>query len=129
MRPIQLTLQAFGPFAHKEVVDFTALGASPLFLINGPTGAGKSSLLDAICYALYGETTGSERTGDQMRCDYADPHTLTEISYQFELGGRIYQVDRSPDQEVPKKRGEGSTKKSHAASLFEWVDGEMKLLC
>ncbi|MBF4258230.1 SMC family ATPase [Vibrio anguillarum] len=128
MRPIQLTLQAFGPFAHKEVVDFTALGASPLFLINGPTGAGKSSLLDAICYALYGETTGSERTGDQMRCDYADPHTLTEISYQFELGGRIYQVDRSPDQEVPKKRGEGSTKKSHAASLFEWVDGEMKLL-
>lgn len=128
MRPLKLTLQAFGPFAKQEIVDFTVLGASPLFLINGPTGAGKSSLLDAICYALYGETTGSERTGDQMRCDYADPHTFTEIIYRFELGGRTFQVVRSPDQEVPKKRGEGTTKKAHAASLYELVDDELKLL-
>ncbi|WP_187386630.1 AAA family ATPase, partial [Vibrio cholerae] len=69
MRPLNLILQAFGPFAGREEIDFTKLGDAPLFLINGATGAGKSSILDAICYALYGETTGSERTGDQMRCD------------------------------------------------------------
>lgn len=102
MRPIKLTLQAFGPFASQEVVDFTELGHAPLFLINGPTGAGKSSILDAICYAMYGETTGSERTGDQMRCDYAEEGLLTEIQFMFELNGRVFNVTRSPDQEVPK---------------------------
>ncbi|PNH97590.1 AAA family ATPase [Vibrio diazotrophicus] len=128
MRPLRLSIQAFGPFAGKEVVDFTSLGASPLFLINGPTGAGKSSILDAICFALYGETTGSERTGDQMRCDYADAELVTEIEFEFELAGRVYLVTRSPDQETPKKRGEGTTKKGHAATLVEIVDGEHKLL-
>ncbi|MCE7609871.1 SMC family ATPase, partial [Vibrio fluvialis] len=128
MRPIKLTLQAFGPFASQEVVDFTELGHAPLFLINGPTGAGKSSILDAICYAMYGETTGSERTGDQMRCDYAEEGLLTEIQFMFELNGRVFNVTRSPDQEVPKKRGEGTTKKSHSATLCEIVEGEEKLL-
>ena len=128
MRPLRLSIQAFGPFAGKEVVDFTSLGASPLFLINGPTGAGKSSILDAICFALYGETTGSERTGDQMRCDYADAELVTEIEFEFELAGRAYLVTRSPDQETPKKRGEGTTKKAHSATLVEIVDGEHKLL-
>lgn len=128
MRPVRLSIQAFGPFAGKEVVDFTSLGASPLFLINGPTGAGKSSILDAICFALYGETTGSERTGDQMRCDYADVELLTEIEFEFELAGRVYLVIRSPDQETPKKRGEGTTKKTHSATLVERVNGEQKLL-
>lgn len=62
MRPLKLILQAFGPFAGREEIDFTKLGDAPLFLINGAAGAGKSSILDAICYALYGETTGSEHT-------------------------------------------------------------------
>lgn len=128
MRPIQLTIQGFGPFATRQVVDFTELGHAPLFLINGPTGAGKSSILDAICYALYGETTGSERTGDQMRCDYADPELLTEIEFRFELNGRQFVVTRSPDQDVPKKRGEGTTKKAHSATLCELIDGEEKLI-
>ncbi|AEA79958.1 AAA family ATPase [Vibrio cholerae] len=117
MRPLKLILQAFGPFAGREEIDFTELGDAPLFLINGATGAGKSSILDAICYALYGETTGSERTGDQMRCDYADPECLTEVSFEFELAGARYQITRQPDQEIPKKRGEGMTKKSHSATL------------
>ena len=119
MKPLHLTLQAFGPFATQEQVDFRALGASPLFLINGTTGSGKSSLLDAICFALYGETTGSERTGDQMRCDYADASMLTEVSFEFALGDKRYRVTRSPDQEVQKKRGEGTTKKNHAAALYQ----------
>jgi len=128
MRPIRLSIQAFGPFAGTEVVDFTHLGTSPLFLINGPTGAGKSSILDAICFALYGETTGSERTGDQMRCDYADAELLTEIEFEFELAGKSYLVTRSPDQEVPKKRGDGTTKKTHSAILVELAEGEQKLM-
>ncbi|GMQ48867.1 SMC family ATPase [Vibrio sp. 10N] len=118
MKPLTLTLQAFGPFSGVEHIDFRTLGDSPLFLINGPTGSGKSSILDAICYALYGETTGSERTGDQMRCDYADVKLLTTITFEFELAGVRYQITRSPDQEVPKQRGEGMTKKSHAAQLI-----------
>ena len=118
MKPIKLTLQAFGPFSGVEQIDFRTLGESPLFLINGPTGSGKSSILDAICYALYGETTGSERTGDQMRCDYADAKLLTTITFEFELANVRYKITRSPDQEVPKQRGEGMTKKSHSAELI-----------
>lgn len=129
MRPIQLTLQAFGPFAAQQVIDFRAFGHAPLFLINGPTGAGKSSILDAICYALYGETTGSERSGDQMRCDYAPNSMLTEVQFIFELDQRRFMLTRSPDQEVAKQRGEGTTKKNHAASLVELLEsGEEKLI-
>ena len=88
MKPLTLTIQAFGPFVDKEVIDFTRLGKSPLFLINGPTGSGKSTILDAICFALYGKTTGNEREAAQMRCDQADPNTLTEISFDFSLGDK-----------------------------------------
>ena len=129
MRPIKLSIQAFGPFASQEVVHFDEFGVAPLFLINGPTGAGKSSILDAICYALYGETTGNERSGDQMRCDYADPELVTETSFEFALGDKRYNVTRSPDQEVPKKRGEGFTRKTHAVTLLELkTDGTEQLL-
>ncbi|MDA0148187.1 AAA family ATPase [Vibrio sp. LaRot3] len=128
MTPLKLTIQAFGPFAGKERIDFTALGHAPLFLINGPTGSGKSSILDAICFALYGETTGSERTGDQMRCDHASADALAEVSFDFSLGQNQYRVVRSPEQQVPKKRGEGTTKKAHNAILFQLVDGEEQLI-
>lgn len=128
MKPLKLTLQAFGPFATKEEIDFTRLGVSPLFLINGATGSGKSSILDAICYALYGETTGSERTGDQMRCDFAQSHLLTKVVFEFELSGKQYMIERSPDQEVPKQRGEGTTKRSHSASLVEVLHDSTQLL-
>nr|WP_084705526.1 SMC family ATPase [Vibrio mexicanus] len=128
MQPIKLTIQAFGPFAAKETIDFSLLGHAPLFLINGPTGSGKSSILDAICFALYGETTGSERTGDQMRCDFADAGLVTEVCLDFSLSGKTYRIVRSPDQQVPKKRGEGTTKKAHSASLYEIVEGEEQLL-
>lgn len=128
MRPISLTLEAFGPFPKKEQLDFTLFGVAPLFLINGATGAGKSTLLDAICYALYGETTGNERTGDQMRCDYAAPDQATQVDFIFELGQRRFQIIRSPEQEVPKKRGEGSTLQSHQASLYEIKQAQAELL-
>ncbi|WP_295891155.1 SMC family ATPase [uncultured Vibrio sp.] len=127
MQPLKLTLQAFGPFASAQSIDFTSMGNAPLFLINGPTGSGKSSILDAICYALYGETTGSERTGDQMRCDYAEGSLLTEVSFEFKLFDRSYKVERAPEQEVPKKRGEGTTKRAHTATLYQ-LDNESETL-
>jgi len=122
MRPLKLTLQAFGPFAGSEVIDFTKLGANPLFLINGPTGAGKSSILDAICFALYGHTTGAERDGAQMRCDHADMAILTEVSLVFSLGEKRYLIRRVPQQERAKSRGEGTTTQNPEAQLRE-LDG------
>ena len=88
MKPTKLIIQAFGPFAGTEEVDLSVLGDNPLFLINGPTGAGKSSILDAICFALYGQTTGAERSGTQMRCDFADVQTLTQVTLEFILGDK-----------------------------------------
>jgi exonuclease SbcC len=129
MKPLKLTLQAFGPFAGAEEVDFTLLGANPLFLINGPTGAGKSTILDAICFALYGHTTGAEREPSQMRCDFADPALMTEISFEFSLGAKRYRVRRVPVQEKPKKFADGITMQGAEAQLWE-LDGseEGKLL-
>ena len=129
MKPLLLTLQAFGPFAGEEQVDFTRLGSNPLFLINGPTGAGKSSILDAICFALYGQTTGAERDPTQMRCDFAKPTVLTEITLDFALGDKQYRIRRVPQQEKPKTRGEGMTNLPAEAQFWE-LDGteESKLL-
>ncbi|GGW60579.1 AAA family ATPase [Vreelandella hamiltonii] len=118
MTPLTLTLQAFGPFARRDTIDFTALGKSPLFLINGPTGAGKSSILDAICFALYGQTTGNERDAGQMRCDQAAPDLLTEVTLTFRLRESTYRVRRVPQQERPKANGEGTTTQAAEAQLW-----------
>jgi exonuclease SbcC len=125
MKPLKLTIQAFGPFAGKEEVDFTKLGNNPLFLINGPTGAGKSSILDAICFALYSQTTGAERDPQQMRCDHSKPAIPCEVSLEFMLGTKRYRIWRSPMQERPKSRGEGTTSKAAEARLW-YLDGSEK---
>src|SRR5512133_404465 len=125
MRPLQLTMTAFGPFAGSELIDFARFGPSALFLINGPTGAGKTTILDAICFALYGKTTGDEREGHQMRCDHAAPETLCEVVLTFELGERSYRIRRVPEQERPKARGAGTTTQAAEAQLWELnQDGE-----
>lgn len=118
MQPLTLELNAFGPFAGTEFIDFSKLGDHPLFLINGPTGAGKSSLLDAICFALFGATTGAERDASQMRCDYADQNCLTEVTFTFRLGDTRYRIRRVPQQERPKSRGEGTTTQQSEAQLW-----------
>ena len=122
MKPVYLELQAFGPFAQKESVDFEVLGHNPLFLINGVTGAGKSTILDAICFALYGDTTGNERRGPDMRCDNAPPELLTQVSFDFSISDKLYRVTRVPEQARPKRSGDGFTKESHKASLWH-LDG------
>ncbi|MCE9684949.1 SMC family ATPase [Shewanella sp. AS16] len=123
MRPLSLSMSAFGPFAGTQVTDFSALGSNPLFLINGPTGAGKTSLLDAICFALYGKTTGDEREGSQMRCDLADDALLTEVSFSFALGTSSYRIRRVPEQARLKKSGDGYTVHKPEAQLYK-IDSE-----
>ncbi|WP_305802712.1 AAA family ATPase, partial [Thiolapillus sp.] len=119
MRPLRLKMSAFGPFASTQEIDFSLLGDSPLFLINGPTGSGKTTILDAISYALYDETTGNERQGREMRCDHAADDLLTEVELEFELGRRRYRIRRVPRQERPKAGGAGTTTQQSEAQLWE----------
>jgi len=117
MRPLSLTLQAFGPFATTEEIDFTRLGDQAFFLIHGPTGAGKTTLLDAICFALYGDTSGGERSAQAMRSAGAAPALRTEVTLEFGLGSKRYRVTRSPVQARPKLRGEGTVTEIAKAQL------------
>ncbi|VAW65123.1 Exonuclease SbcC, partial [hydrothermal vent metagenome] len=129
MKPIKLSVQAFGPFVVKEEIDFSLLGTNPLFLINGPTGSGKSTILDAICFALYGKTTGNDRDGAQMRCDQADANTLTKVVFDFSLGKKHYRVSRSPVQLRAKAKGEGLTEHKGEANLWKIDEaGEVQLI-
>ena len=129
MRPIKLSMTAFGPFVNTESVDFEAFGERPLFLINGDTGAGKTTILDAICFALYGQTTGKEREAMQMRCDYADDNTATSVEFTFELGSKQYRIMRMPEQTRAKKSGEGTTTQKARAELWQLEgDGETVLV-
>ena len=89
MKPLKLSLQAFGPFAGRETVDFTLLPPGCLFLIAGPTGAGKTSILDGITYALYGDTSGGERSAREMRSHHADASVQTEVEFEFALGQHL----------------------------------------
>lgn len=117
-----LEIQAFGPFANKEAIDFSTLGENALFLIDGPTGAGKSTILHAICYALYGETTDSDRKDLGLRCDYADANVLTELSLEFSIRHDRYRITRIPTQMRPAKRGGGKTEQKPTAHLRRVLD-------
>lgn len=123
MKPLKLTMRAFGPYAGETVIDFEKLQGCHLFLICGPTGAGKTTILDAMCYALYGKTSG-DRTGEKMRSDYADSSERTEVIFDFMLGDKTYRATRSPAQMVDKKRGSGQTLAAMQASLSELEDGK-----
>lgn len=124
MRPLALTMQAFGPFAGREHVDFAMLGENPLFLIHGPTGAGKSSILDAICVALYGDSAGGERRAAQMRSHHAPEELPTEVVFEFALGADRYRASRSPEQPRPSRRArDGYVTEPARAELSRWRDG------
>ncbi|SQB91963.1 AAA family ATPase [Clostridium tetanomorphum] len=117
MKPIKLTMSAFGPYAGEEIVDFTKLKHKNIFLITGPTGAGKTTIFDAISYALYGEASGSSRDKDCLRSDFASPDILTYVKLDFELRGKIYTICRFPQQERKKVRGEGYVLKNAEVEL------------
>ncbi len=130
MKLHSLEIQAFGPFAKTETIDFDALGDNPLFLIDGPTGAGKSSILHAICYALYGETTDSDRAkGVGLRSDHADSALLTQLTLEFSIRQARYRIQRVPTQMRPAKKGEGETEQKATAELAQVLDdGSSKTL-
>jgi exonuclease SbcC len=106
-------MSAFGPYAGEQEIDFRNLGERSFFLIHGATGAGKTTVLDAICFALYGSTTGEERTGRQMRSDLAQPQTMTEVFLDFSLGREQYRIHRIPEHEVVR-RNKTVTQKAQA---------------
>ena len=119
MRPLTLEMHAFGPYARSQTLDFRELGDRPLFLIHGPTGSGKSTILDAICFALYGETSGKERDGGQMRSDHAPADLRTRVVYEFAIGDRVYRIDRNPTYDVLRDDGETSRTIQHKVQMWE----------
>ncbi|MFI0898225.1 AAA family ATPase [Streptomyces sp. NPDC020983] len=127
MRLHRLTLTAFGPFAAEQSVDFDALSAAGLFLLHGPTGGGKTSVLDAVCFALYGQVPG-DRPTTRLRSDHAAPGTPTEVVLDLTLGGRRLEITRRPEQPRAKKRGTGTTTERAVTLLREHLAGEWRAL-
>ncbi|MER5888428.1 SMC family ATPase [Streptomyces sp. NPDC001941] len=121
MRLHRLTVSAFGPFASAQEIDFDELSAAGLFLLHGPTGAGKTSVLDAVCFALYGAVPGVRQgPGTSLRSDHAAPGTYTEVTLELTVSGRRMEVTRRPAQPRPKKKGEGFTTEKAQSWLREY---------
>ncbi len=99
-----------------------------MFLISGPTGAGKTSILDAMVYALYGEPSGEVRKTDAIRSDFAEPDRMTRVDFSFAIGDAQYRVERLPKQLVAKKRGTGMREQNASATVYEMKDGEWKVI-
>lgn len=123
MRPRLLVLDAFGPYADSVELDFARLAGRSLFLIHGPTGSGKTTILDGICFALYGEASGGERDGEGLRSHHATSDRATSVTLEFSLGDRLYRIVRSPRQERPRKRGAGTVEQKPEAVLYSGSGG------
>lgn len=122
MKPIKLVLSAYGPFSDKTVIDFDKLGSDGVFLISGPTGSGKTTIFDGICYALYGTASGNLRTPKMMRSTYAESDTKTFVEFTFSSHNNEYKINRRPEQEIKKINGNGTTVRPSEVSL-EILDG------
>ena len=119
MRPKYLKMTAFGPYGGEQVIDFTLLQEANMFLIHGPTGGGKTTILDAICYSLYGETNGGERSGESMRSKFAKAEAITEVEFIFSLRQEEYKVIRRPQYDRDSKRGSGKVKVNSEVELYK----------
>ena len=118
MKPIKLVMSAFGPYAGEAVIDFTRFEGHGLFLITGDTGAGKTTIFDAICFALYGRASGSFRDSRNFRSEYASPAAESYVDFYFEHQGRHYQIHRVPQHERPKRKGSGMMTIKETAVLY-----------
>lgn len=125
MKPLKLTLKNFGPY-EDETIDFTQLEDASVFLISGKTGSGKTTIFDAITFALYGDSASDDRSPQSMRSDFADTKTPTEVTLSFEHQGRLYWINRSPKQELDKKRGSG-TKVFESQGKLKIFEGEKQI--
>ncbi|MDE7323717.1 MAG: AAA family ATPase [Lachnospiraceae bacterium] len=117
MKPVKLILSAFGPYAGNTEIDFERLGGQGLYLITGDTGAGKTTIFDAIVFALYGEASGDVRKADMFRSKYAKEEVPTFVTFTFDYRGKRYQVKRNPEYQRPKGRGTGYTTQKAEAEL------------
>lgn len=124
MRPVYIRMSAFGPYAGIQELNMEELGAGGLYLITGDTGAGKTTIFDAITFALYGEASGDSREAGMLRSKYADPSVPTEVELTFIYGGKTYKVCRNPEYERPTKRGTGMTMQKAEAELI-YPDGRV----
>lgn len=124
MKPLEITVSAFGPYAGSVQIPLSKLGEQGIFLITGDTGAGKTTLFDAICFALFGEVSGSNREVDSLRSDFASPSTKTFVDLTFSHRGETYRILRNPAYLRPKKSGEGTTKETADATLW-YPDGNV----
>ncbi|MCE5289497.1 MAG: SMC family ATPase [Nocardiaceae bacterium] len=123
MRLHKLSITAFGPFAATVDVDFEQLSTDGLFLLHGATGSGKTTILDAIAFALYGRVPGVRGKENRLRCDYADAAVVPRVELEATVGGRRLRLIRSPEYLRPKRRGAGETKVNAAVTLT-WLDGK-----
>jgi DNA repair protein SbcC/Rad50 len=126
MRLHRLEITAFGPFGATVDVDFDELSGAGVFLLTGATGAGKSSVLDAVCFALYGDVPGDRASAKRLRSDHAEPGVAPRVRLECTLAGRRFRLTRSPAWERPKKRGTGTTREQPSVSVSERVDGEWR---
>lgn len=124
MRPVYIRMSAFGPYAGIQELNMEELGAGGLYLITGDTGAGKTTIFDAITFALYGEASGDSREAGMLRSKYADPSVPTEVELAFIYGGKTYKVCRNPEYERPTKRGTGMTMQKAEAEII-YPDGRV----
>lgn len=118
MRPVKLTISGFGPYADCQIIDFDKFGENGIYLIFGETGAGKTTIFDAITFALFGEASGAERTGAMFRSDFSDSTVKTFVELEFVYKKKKYKVIRNPEYERPKTRGEGMTTEASNAEIF-----------
>ena len=126
MRPVRLEMSAFGPYAGREVIDFDKLGTEGLYLITGDTGAGKTTIFDAIRFALYGVASGENREKSMLRSQYALPETETYVLLEFICNGKNYRVKRNPEYWRPSKRGESRLTKEPARAELVYPDGDVR---
>lgn len=124
MKPLKLTMSAFGPYADEVVIDMTKLGEKGIYLVTGDTGAGKTTIFDAITFALYGEASGNMRLPDMFRSKYADTSTPTFVEMEFLYQDKTYTVRRNPEYLRPAKRGEGFTPQK-AEAVLTYPDGRI----
>ncbi|MGO2891031.1 MAG: AAA family ATPase [Enterococcus devriesei] len=121
MLPKKIIMENFGPFLHEEV-DFEQMTEAPLFLISGKTGAGKTTIFDAITFALYGDASGGVRSSNEIRSSFAEPSEETRVQFLFEHQGRNYSIERWPKQTLAKKNGKGETTKNQKVQLSVFND-------